>query len=160
MPKWLILILCIILPLAVGFTSGYLTRNESGGPWFNALQKPSFNPPSWLFGPVWTTLYILMGISLYFVVQSAPSTARTMVLVIFAVQLVLNFFWSLLFFRYHLLGVASVEIVLLWFAIVAMIVTFYRVSPISAYLQIPNIAWVSFATVLCLSIFLLNRTSA
>lgn len=157
MPKWITLVICIALPLLVGFTSGFLTRHESGGAWYQALQKPSFNPPSWIFGPVWTCLYILMGVSLYLVFQAIPSTMRTAALTVFAVQLTLNFFWSLLFFRYHLPGVAAIEIVVLWIAIVAMMLLFFRVQPLAAYIQIPYLAWVSFATVLSITIYWLNK---
>ncbi len=157
MQKWITLIVCLALPMVVGLTSGFLTSSESGGPWFKALQKPSFNPPSWVFGPVWTTLYLLMGVSLFLVYRSPHTSLRQTALIIFGVQLVLNFFWSLIFFRYHQLGLASVEIVLMLGAIIAMVVVFYKINPVAAYLQIPYIAWVSFATVLCVSIYWLNR---
>ena len=157
MPKWIVFILCVALPMATGLTSGFLNRNESGGPWYRALEKPPFNPPSWVFAPVWTLLYLLMGVSFYLVVQAAPSQWRKPALIIFAVQLILNFCWSFLFFRFHMLGVAAAEIVVLLVAIILMIIFFYKVDHTAAYLQLPYLLWVSFATLLSVSIYWLNR---
>src|SRR5688572_2737918 len=104
----LVLIGCLLIPMTVGGIAGYATGQETGGEWFRALNKPSFQPPDWVFGPVWTTLYLLMGISLYLVVRAAPSSWRTRGLVLFGVQLVLNFLWSFIFFKWHQLGWASI----------------------------------------------------
>jgi len=156
MINWMQLIVCIFIPLAIGFTSGWLTRHESRGPWYAALRKPSFNPPAAVFGPVWTCLYILMGISLYLVMTAEESGRQLLALAAFAVQLVLNFAWSLLFFRYHKVTLAAVDIVLLWVSILVMIMLFYGIRPVAGWLQIPYLAWVTFATVLNLSIRHLN----
>ncbi|MGM5488579.1 MAG: TspO/MBR family protein [Nanobdellota archaeon] len=122
--------------------------------WYVTLAKPVFNPPGWVFGPVWTVLYLLMGISLYLVWNNKNRTTKA--LVIFAVQLVLNSLWSILFFGLQSPLIAFIEIIVLWVAIVASIVQFYRISRPAAYLLIPYLLWVSFAAVLNLSIVLLN----
>jgi len=147
---------CITLTLAVGSVSGIAT---AGGidDWFYALNKPFFNPPSAVFGPVWTLLYLLMGISLYLILRQTSSPLRTKAIIIFGVQLTLNFVWSFLFFKYRLLGIAFIEIILIWVSIVFMINSFYSVNKKAAYLQIPYLVWVSFATLLNGFIWVLNR---
>lgn len=148
--------------------------------WFQFINKPNFSPPNWLFAPVWTFLYLLMGISLYLVWSKnfsvdipekdkekkawnpistklfTGSWREENVAAIFLLQLVLNVLWSVIFFGLKSPGVAFFEIIMLWFAILYMIVNFYRVSKISAYLQIPYILWVSFASILNFSIWMLN----
>lgn len=147
---------CITLTMSVGAFSGVAT---SGGidAWFYALNKPFFNPPSFVFGPVWSLLYLLMGISLYFIISLTPSPQRTKAIIIFGIQLTLNFAWSFLFFKYRQLGIAFIEIILIWVSIVFMINTFYIVHKKAAYLQIPYLIWVSFATLLNGSIWFLNQ---
>lgn len=149
------LIACIALPVIVGGISGFIIRNEITG-WYAALIKPAFNPPNYLFGPVWTILYILMGISLYMILNSVPDKRRTTALVIFGAQLFLNFWWSIIFFSFHLTGFAMAEILVLWVFIIWMIFTFVKVKPAAGYLQIPYLLWVSFASALNLAIVLLN----
>jgi len=125
--------------------------------WYAGLLKPSFNPPNWLFGPVWLTLYTLMGISLYLVWLKGFRTKQAKAaLYLFITQLVLNSLWSIIFFGWHMTGYALVEIVLLWLAILAVIIRFYKISKPAAYLLVPYILWVSFAMFLNLNIFLLN----
>jgi translocator protein len=150
------LLVSLLIPLAVGGISGYLTSEAIPG-WYATLQKPSFNPPNWIFGPVWTTLYLLMGIG-FFMVWRLPATTpyRNAALGAFAIQLTLNFFWSLIFFRWHQLGWAFAEIICMWIFILITIYLFHKVKPIAGYLQIPYILWVSFASVLNLAIWKLN----
>jgi tryptophan-rich sensory protein len=150
------LFFCLTIPLIIGGVSGFAT---SGGlqDWYPSLAKPSFNPPNFLFGPVWTTLYLLMGVSLYMILQLPPSTARRNALIIFGVQIFLNFWWSIIFFSWHEMGWALVEIIAIWFSILAMIITFKQLKPIAGYLQIPYLMWVSFATLLNASLWWLNR---
>ena len=95
------LVLCIVLPLAIGGFSGYLTANEINDDWFVNLIKPPFNPSNYLFGPVWTMLYILMGVSLFMIVRMQKSEFRTNAILAFGLQLFLNFWWSIFFFRFH-----------------------------------------------------------
>lgn len=156
MKKIIQFILCILAPLSVGFVSAMGTSSSINS-WFVTLNKPAFNPPNYLFGPVWTILYILMGISLYLILNSPKSEERKKALIIFSIQLFLNFSWSFLFFKFQLLNVAFFEILLLLFSIVAMIFSFYKINKKAAYLQIPYFMWVSFASVLNGAIWFLNK---
>ena len=149
------ILICLLIPLAIGGISGFATATSITD-WYVTLNKPSFNPPNYLFAPVWTTLYALMGISLFLVWKSPEGRDRNNALVIFAVQIALNFIWSFLFFKFNLVGVALVEIVLLWISILMMIIFFRRISKLAAFLQIPYLLWVSFASVLNAAIWFLN----
>ncbi len=150
------LIIAILIPLLVGFTSGFFTAGNVGG-WYVTVQKPSWNPPNWLFGPVWTSLYILMGISLFLVWRSdAAVQVKRTALLLFALQLTLNFFWSLIFFQMHQIGWALVEIIVLWLLILATIFSFAKVNNLAAWLLVPYISWVSFASLLNYTIWKLN----
>jgi tryptophan-rich sensory protein len=149
------LIICLIIPLAIGGISGFATATSITD-WYVTLNKPSFNPPNYLFAPVWTCLYSLMGISLFLVWKSPKGRDRNNALLIFALQITLNFAWSFLFFKFNLLGVALVEIVLLWTSILMMIIFFSRVSKLAAFIQVPYLLWVSFATILNTAIWILN----
>ena len=142
-----ILILCIVIPLAVGGISSFAT-SSSIKTWFVTLKKPSFNPPNYLFAPVWTLLYILMGVSLYMIWQSPSGDARTNALLVFGIQLFLNFAWSFVFFYFRKITLALLDILLLWIAIIIMIILFYGINPTAGLLQIPYLLWVSFATAL------------
>lgn len=150
------LIIAILIPLIVGFTSGFFTAGNVSG-WYQTIQKPSWNPPSWIFGPVWTTLYILMGISLFLVWRSdaAESVKRTAI-ILFAAQLVFNFFWSLIFFKMHQPGWAFAEILVMWVLILLTIFSFGKISSLAAWLLVPYISWVSFASILNYTIWRLN----
>jgi tryptophan-rich sensory protein len=124
--------------------------------WFPTLEKPFFNPPNWIFGPVWTVLYLLMGVSSYMVYRAPKSGSRQLGLDVYGVTLLLNFAWSFLFFYFQMPGVAFIEIILLWFWIIVMIVFFYRTRPLAGLLQLPYLAWVTFASVLNGAIWWLN----
>lgn len=149
------LILSLILCLSVGTLGGIATASGVNG-WYVSLIKPSFNPPNYLFGPVWTLLYLLMGISFYLILQSPKNDLKKKAILIFCVQLVLNFCWSFLFFKFHWLSIALIEIILIWLSIIAMIITFKKLNKTAAYLQLPYLLWVSFASILNGSIWYLN----
>ncbi len=155
MNKTLKLILCLTIPLAIGSISGIATASGIKS-WYLTLNKPFFNPPNYLFGPVWTILYLLMGISIYLILQTIKNEIRTRAITIFCVQLGLNFLWSFLFFKFQLLGIAFIEILLIWVSILTMIFTFYKLNKTAALLQIPYLMWVSFASVLNGAIWWLN----
>lgn len=155
-PDILKLVVSLILPLGVGSISGIFTSTEIPT-WYETLNKPSFNPPNWVFGPVWTTLYFVMGISLFLIWKQLPGRERNRAILVFMIQLFLNFCWSFLFFYFHQLGLALVEILLLWLSIFVMILLFYRLRPLAAYINIPYILWVTFATVLNAAYYFLNR---
>ncbi len=147
----------VAAPVVVGGISGLLTSGQIGT-WYRTLDRPDWNPPDWVFGPVWTTLYVLMGFALRTAVRApAAERARLLAVGLFALQLALNFGWSWIFFVEHELGLAVVEIVALWLAIAATIVAFGRIRPIAGALLIPYIAWVTFASALTVAIWQLNR---
>ena len=149
------LFICLVLPIIIGGISSYATASGIHD-WYITIRKPSFNPPNYLFGPVWTFLYVLMGVSLFLIWSSSPGKKRSNALVIFAVQLTLNFLWSFLFFKFNLIGVALAEILMIWISILMMIIFFSRVDKFAAYLQIPYLLWVSFASTLNGAIWFLN----
>jgi len=124
--------------------------------WYSELNKPSFNPPNYLFGPVWTTLYIIMGISLYMLLQSPAGVNKRNALVVFGLQWGLNFLWSFIFFQFHSLAGASIEIFLLLVSILVLIYLLMKIDRRIAFFQIPYLLWVSFATLLTFSIWMLN----
>lgn len=141
--------------LAIG-ALGALVTAPAIASWYPILAKPSFNPPNWIFGPVWTTLYILMAIAAWLVWRSAGLPAARTALLLFVLQLALNSVWSLLFFGLHRIDLALIDIVLLLAAIVATTLAFLRHSRVAAWLLVPYLAWVSFATVLNFAIWRLN----
>jgi translocator protein len=149
------LVVSLALPLCVGAIGGIITA-RSVPAWYMFLVKPSFSPPNWIFGPVWTILYILMGISLFLVWSREPSSRKTIAISCFFIQLALNFCWSIIFFYFRLIGLSFVEIIILWVSIATMMVLFYRIMPVAAYINIPYLLWVSFATVLNGALFVLN----
>lgn len=125
--------------------------------WYASLAKPSWAPPNWLFGPVWTILYILIGIALFLVWKEGISRKDVKLAIsVFVVQLVLNVLWSVIFFSYNSLLGGLVVVIILWIAILANIIFFYRVSKPAGLLLVPYIVWVSIASYLNYSVYLLN----
>jgi translocator protein len=150
------LIISILIPLLVGSTAGFFTSSGVNG-WYAAANKPWFNPPNWLFAPVWTTLYIMMGIALFLVWKSdSDKTVKQTAIILFAVQLTLNFFWSFIFFKTQQLGWAFAEIITMWVMILLTIFWFGKISSTAAWLLVPYISWVSFASVLNYALWKLN----
>lgn len=158
MNKFTKILIMAVTCVGVGYLSSLLSRDETD-PWFDSLVKPVFNPPSWLFSPVWTTLYIFMGIAAG-LVWDKIDTQREIVrkgLTFFWIQLALNALWSYLFFGLHNPLLALIEIVLLWLMIFETFLQFNKVNKTAGYLFIPYLMWVTFATVLNASIWWLNR---
>lgn len=124
--------------------------------WYAGLAKPSFNPPNQVFGPVWTLLYTLMAIAAWLVRKRPDSRLRRAGLIWFGIQLAVNFLWSIVFFRFHQIGLAMAEIVLLWVAVAGTMLLFFRVSKPAGWMFLPYLAWVSFASVLNFAIWRLN----
>ena len=125
--------------------------------WYAGLTKPALNPPSWVFGPVWTALYALMGIAVFLVWRNGWEKKEVkLALGVFGIQLFLNAIWSIIFFGLHSPGWALVDIAALWLAIVWTMFVFYKISKPAAYLLIPYLLWVSFASYLNYSIWILN----
>ena len=151
-----ILALCIAIPLFVGTISGYITRNSMEV--FQQLNKPPLSPPGWLFPIVWTILFILMGIASYLVIVSGENQKDiNKAITVYAIQLIVNFFWSIFFFNFGWYLFSFLWLVLLWVLIIITIILFYRISKPAAYLKIPYLFWVTFAGYLNLSIYLLNK---
>jgi tryptophan-rich sensory protein len=150
------LVISITIPVAIGATAGFFTVTGVDS-WYQTIHKPSWNPPGWVFGPVWTTLYILMGIALFLVWKTdAGNSIKKKAIIIFAVQLMLNFFWSFIFFSQQQIGWAFMEIIVLWVMILATIFAFSKISKTAAWLLVPYISWVSFAAMLNYTIWRLN----
>lgn len=149
------LIASIILPLALGTIAGIFTA-QSVPEWYETLNRPAFNPPNWIFGPVWTALYILMGFSFFLIWKQEVSKERNTAILVFMIQLLFNFGWSFIFFYHNMIGLAFIEIILLWISIVIMLVLFYKIKPLASYINIPYFIWVTFATVLNGSYYFLN----
>ncbi|ASU33706.1 TspO/MBR family protein [Mucilaginibacter xinganensis] len=147
----------LFITLAIGFVASLFTRPQIAG-WYSTLNKPSFNPPAWLFAPVWTALYIMIAIAAYLVWQRRDgSVSYKTAATIYAVQLLLNFSWSIVFFGLHGILPAVFVILLMWAAIILNIRWFAKFSKIAAWLLVPYLLWVSFASLLNLSIYLLNQ---
>jgi translocator protein len=151
-----ILVFVVICELA-GVIGSVATAPSIPG-WFAGLAKPAFNPPNWVFAPVWTILYALMGLAAYLVYEKGPRESKVRrALVVFVLQLVLNVLWSVVFFGAHQILGAVLVIAILWVLILVTILLFSRISKAAAYLLVPYILWVSFAAVLNISLYVLNR---
>jgi translocator protein len=142
--------------LAGSLAAGFIGSRWMPGAWYDALIKPSFNPPDWIFAPVWTLLYVLMGVAAWRVWKGAGFAGAGVALGLFVGQLCLNALWSYIFFGAHSLGTALAEIVLLWCAILATIMMFRKVDRFASILLVPYLMWVSFAAVLNLQLWRLN----
>jgi len=150
------LIISILVPLLVGASAGFFTSSGVNG-WYATASKPWFNPPNWIFAPVWTALYILMGIALFLVWKAeTDKNIKQTAIILFSVQLTLNFFWSFIFFKLQLPGWAFAEIILMWIMIFITILWFGKISSAAAWLLVPYISWVSFASILNYAIWKLN----
>ncbi|WP_414468367.1 TspO/MBR family protein [Methanobacterium sp. ACI-7] len=150
------LVISILIPLIVGFTSSFATLGSIPG-FFDVLNKPSWTPPAWVFGPVWTTLYTLMGIALFLIWRKGLYRRDVKIaIIVFAVQLILNFFWTIIFFGFRSITGGLIEIIFLWVAILINIILFYRISKAAGLLLVPYIIWVTIASYLNYTLFLLN----
>jgi len=156
LPSAAALAVSIVTCLIVGASGAFVTA-MSVRDWYPYIQKPSWTPPSAVFGPVWTVLYLLMGVSAWLIWRDSVGSARRTALLIFAIQLVLNGTWSLLFFGLRSPGWAALEIVLLWGSIVATMFTFAGINRLAASLLFPYLLWVSYAMALNVTIWNLNR---
>jgi len=143
--------------LLTGFVGSFLTM-DSVKTWYAELSKPSFNPPDWAFGVVWPILYVMMGVAAFLVWRKRTGSRQVRIaLGLFLAQLALNGIWTPIFFGLHMMGLALVEIIVLWLAILATIIAFWRISKTAACLLIPYILWVSFAIALNAGLWHLNR---
>ncbi len=148
--------LSIFICFFAGSVGSYFTYPEIKV-WYTSINKPSFNPPNWIFGPVWSILYLLMGIALFLVWQKRKTVDVRFAIGLFAVQLILNTTWSVVFFGSKDLFAAFVVIIILALMILFTMISFYRISKTASLLLLPYLLWVSFASYLNYSILLLNR---
>ena len=153
--KWKPYIPWILASEAVGALSGFLSRNGMKL-YESAIAKPQLSPPEWLFPVVWVILYALMGISAGRIYNSKASKERTRGLNLFIAQLIVNFFWSPIFFNAMAFGFAAIWLVLLWGLVLWMILTFRKVDPLAAWLQIPYLIWLTFAAYLNFAVWIIN----
>ena len=149
------LIISIVVPLAIGFTSSFFTVTGPGS-WYASINKPLWNPPDSVFGPVWTILYVMMGIAFFLVWKSGNNRYRSIAIGLFICQLIVNFFWSYIFFDQHQPGWAFIEICALWALIILTIFAFARIHNGAAWLLVPYVSWVTFAAILNYTIWKLN----
>ncbi len=158
MSKYLRIIYCVAICLVVGYLSS-ITTQSSINTWYPTLIKPSFNPPNWLFAPVWTLLFIMMGIAAGMIWNQLENQRELVkkALLFFTVQLLLNALWSYLFFGLNNVLLALIEVILLWLVIYETFHIFKKIDKKAAYLFIPYLIWVAFAAVLNGSIYYLNR---
>ena len=145
----------LLLTVGLGTLSSLFTISQIST-WYATLIKPSFNPPNFLFAPVWVILYSLMAISFYIIWNKEPSEKRDKALTLFIVQMVFNILWSFIFFNQHELFLAFLDIVLMWIFIVLSMISFYKISPKASLLLIPYIIWVTYASILNLAIWNFN----
>lgn len=151
----LALIISILLAQSVGILSGFLSNSSQST--YESFNKPFFSPPAWVFPVVWTILFFLMAVAAYRIWMKGKSGSDVQkALVLYCVQLFLNFLWSIIFFRFRLYAIAFLELLLLLVYILLTTFEFYKTDKISAYLMIPYIAWVSFAGVLNYAIWMMN----
>lgn len=158
MNKYTKILVCVASCLAIGFLSGQVTR-DAITTWYPTIIKPSFNPPNWIFGPVWSMLFTFMGVAAGLVWAKIDFNKEIVkkALLFFVIQLALNVLWSFLFFGLHNPGIALIEIILLWLMIFETYNQFIKIDKIAGYLFIPYLAWVGFAAILNANIWWLNR---
>ena len=155
MNRILRLLICIAFPLIIGGLSGFFTF-QGVKDWYLTLAKPNFTPPNYLFGPVWTFLYAFMGVAFFRILEKGKSVQKIKAIRIYLWQLFFNFCWSFLFFSQHQIGLALIDILILWVLILIMIILFKKLDAFAGYSQIPYLLWVSFATALTAAIYILN----
>lgn len=146
-----LLALCFVAASIGGLATAHSIPN-----WYVTLNKPSWNPPNWLFGPVWTVLYAMMAVAAWMVWRRAGTQGGSTALIMFVVQLMLNVLWSVFFFGLRNPALALAEIVLLWFAIAATTYMFWKIRPLAGQLFVPYLLWVSFAAFLNFTLWRLN----
>jgi tryptophan-rich sensory protein len=147
----------ILIPLVIGYIGAIVTLPQIST-WYSSLSKPWWSPPNWLFSPIWTTLYLLMGIALFLVWREGLHRRDVrFAILIFSVQLVINLLWSVVFFSFHALFGSFILVMLLWLAILANIIAFLIISKWAGLLLVPYIVWVSIASYLNYSVYLLNH---
>lgn len=154
-PAWLGLLIALVICVGGGAISGLLSASGPS-PWYDALEKSALTPPSWVFGVVWPVLYVLMAVAIWMVWRAPDQPARSRALILFAVQLLVNFIWSPVFFGAGLLGLSVLIIVALIVLVIMTISAFAKVNKTAAILLLPYLAWICFAAYLSLLIWIKN----
>ena len=152
---WIGLIVLLVLCFMAAGIGGAVTTPKIDG-WYDTLTKPTWNPPDWIFGPVWSALYLAMALAAWLVWRQSGWVGAKVALTLFGVQLALNTLWSCLFFGLETPGFAFLEILMLWMAVAATMVTFWLRSRVAGLLFVPYLAWVTFAAILNFTIWRLN----
>ena len=153
---WKLALVCVVVMELLGGLSGWLSQSGYGNPWFDALAKPSFMPPGFVFGIVWPVLYALLGIALALIIAEPPSDRRRLGLILFALQMVLNFAWSPIFFAGHDIRLAKIVIFVMAVLAAAAAGQFFRLRAIAGWLMVPYLGWLVFAATLTATIERLN----
>lgn len=149
------LIVAILIPVIVGGTSAIISSKAMIA--YGTMNKPPLSPPAWVFSVAWTILYVMMGLASYFIVMSEASMSKkTTVLILYAVQLIMNFMWSIVFFNWNMYLVAFIWLMIMWCIVIACAVKAYSVSKTATWLLIPYILWLTFAAYLNMGSYLLN----
>jgi tryptophan-rich sensory protein len=149
-------LIALIVSFVLCFGAAAIGSQFMPGEWYAGVAKPSWNPPNWIFGPVWSLLYTLMAVAAWRVWRKAGFRGAGQAMAAFGIQLVLNAAWSWLFFGLHRMDLAFVEILALWVAILATVIAFYRIDRTAAWLMAPYLAWVTFASVLNFTLWRMN----
>ena len=149
------LLIFIFIALLAGFIGSFFTTS-SISTWYAFINKPLFSPPNWIFAPVWSLLYVLMGISAFLIWQKRDNLKIKPAMIFYGIQLVLNTLWSIIFFGMHNPGLALLGILILWVFISITLIEFYRINKTAGLLFIPYLIWVSFASILNYAIWILN----
>lgn len=150
-------IIGLVVWILICFIPAIIGSQFGPGDWYQTLTKPEWNPPNWIFGPVWTLLYISMGISVWIIWKNYGLKTAAIPITFFIAQLILNALWSWFFFGLENVGLAFIDIVALWTLIFITLILFWKLNTWSGVLLLPYIAWVSFATVLNYNIWQLNK---
>jgi len=148
-------LISILIVFSFGFIGSFFTTSSITN-WYAFINKPLFSPPNWIFGPVWTLLYILMGISAFLIWKKRDNLKTKSALIFYGIQLILNALWSIIFFGMHNPGLALLEIIILWLFILITLIKFYKINKTAGLLFIPYLLWVSFASILNYAIWILN----
>lgn len=146
-------VLRVLVSVGLCFVVAFASSRFQPGEWYSELPKPSWTPPDWVFGPVWTVLYVLMGLAAWLIWRQGGISVAKLPLTVFLIQLVLNGLWTVIFFGLHRVGLAFVEIAVLWIAILATVILFWQRLSLAGILLTPYLAWVTFAAALNFSIW-------
>jgi translocator protein len=152
--RWALFVVPTVMLL--GFLAGRMSGGGEGNPWFDELVKPAAQPPGWAFGVVWPILYFLTGLAASIILNARGARLRGVAIALFVLQLALNLYWSPLFFGQHQVSAAFYLILAIWVAAVATTIVFGRIRPVAAWLMVPYLAWLSFASILNYQIDRLN----